>query len=78
MIHNDGKQNCSHVFVDEMKSMLSKSNWNHQKTDISIHGPMTLDVHSNFKLKDGEVFLKSRKNVLKKYQSKLEHNGGLL
>ncbi|XP_022303592.2 angiopoietin-1-like [Crassostrea virginica] len=45
---------------DEMKSMLSKSNWDHQKTDISIHGPMTLDVHSNFKLKDGEVFLKSR------------------
>nr|XP_022308164.1 angiopoietin-2-like [Crassostrea virginica] len=45
---------------DEMKSMLSKSNWDHQKTDISIHGPMTLDVHSNFKLKDGEAFLRSQ------------------
>ncbi|XP_078321652.1 ryncolin-4-like [Crassostrea virginica] len=45
---------------DEMKSMLSKSNWNHRKTDISIHGPMTLDLHSNFRLKDGELFLKSR------------------
>ena len=49
--------------VDEMKYILSKSNWDHQKTDISIHGPMTLDVHSNFKLKDGEVYLKSRKNI---------------
>ena len=53
------------MFVDEIKSMLSKSNWDHQKTDISIHGPMTPDVHSNFKMKDGQVFLKSRKNVLK-------------
>ena len=57
--------------VDEMKSMLSKSNWDHQKTDISIHGPLTLDVHSNFKMKDGEVFLKSRKNVLTKISNKV-------
>ena len=57
--------------VDEMKSMLSKSNWNHRKTDISIHGPMTLDLHSNFRLKDGELFLKSRKNT---YSLKMAFN----
>ncbi|XP_065939861.1 ficolin-2 isoform X3 [Magallana gigas] len=44
---------------DEMKSMLEKSNWDHQNTALSIHGPITLDVHSSFKLKKGQVFLKS-------------------
>eukprot|EP00105_Crassostrea_gigas_P012624 XP_011428675.1 PREDICTED: ryncolin-4 isoform X2 [Crassostrea gigas] len=45
---------------DEMKSMLEKSNWDHQDTALSIHGPMTLDIQSSFKLKKGQVFLKSR------------------
>ncbi|XP_065944249.1 uncharacterized protein [Magallana gigas] len=45
---------------DEIKSMLEKSNWDHQDTALSIHGPMTLDVQSSFKLKKGQVFLKSR------------------
>uniref|UniRef100_K1PHC4 Fibroleukin n=1 Tax=Magallana gigas TaxID=29159 RepID=K1PHC4_MAGGI len=45
---------------DEMKDMLRKSNWDHQNTALSIHGPMTLDVQSSFKLKKGQVFLKSR------------------
>uniref|UniRef100_K1QNY5 Ficolin-2 n=1 Tax=Magallana gigas TaxID=29159 RepID=K1QNY5_MAGGI len=45
---------------DEMKSMLEKSNWDHQDTALSIHGPMTLDLQSSFKLKEGQVFLKSR------------------
>ncbi|XP_065944972.1 angiopoietin-1-like isoform X1 [Magallana gigas] len=44
---------------DEMKTMLEKSNWDHQDTALSIHGPMTLDVQSSFKLKKGQVFLKS-------------------
>lgn len=45
---------------DEMKDMLRKSNWDHKNTALSIHGPMTLDVQSSFKLKKGQVFLKSR------------------
>lgn len=45
---------------DEMKSMLEKSDWDHQDTALSIHGPMTLDIQSSFKLKEGQVFLKSR------------------
>eukprot|EP00105_Crassostrea_gigas_P022645 XP_011442238.1 PREDICTED: ficolin-2-like [Crassostrea gigas] len=44
---------------DEIKSMLEKSDWDHQGTALSIHGPMTLDVQANFKLKKGQVFLKS-------------------
>nr|XP_034324450.1 uncharacterized protein LOC117689013 [Crassostrea gigas] len=44
---------------DEIKSMLEKSDWDHQGTALSIHGPMTLDVQSSFKLKKGQVFLKS-------------------
>uniref|UniRef100_A0A8W8I544 Fibrinogen C-terminal domain-containing protein n=1 Tax=Magallana gigas TaxID=29159 RepID=A0A8W8I544_MAGGI len=39
--------------------MLEKSDWDHQGTALSIHGPMTLDVQSNFKLKKGQVFLQS-------------------
>ncbi|XP_052698974.1 ryncolin-1-like [Crassostrea angulata] len=45
---------------DEMKDMLRKSNWDHKNTALSIHGPMTLDIQSSFKLKKGQVFLKSR------------------
>eukprot|EP00105_Crassostrea_gigas_P032087 XP_011454967.1 PREDICTED: fibroleukin [Crassostrea gigas] len=45
---------------DEMKSMLEKSDWDHKDTALSIHGPMTLDIQSSFKLKEGQVFLKSR------------------
>uniref|UniRef100_K1Q8U8 Tenascin-R n=1 Tax=Magallana gigas TaxID=29159 RepID=K1Q8U8_MAGGI len=45
---------------DEMKSMLEKSDWDHKDTTLSIHGPMTLDIQSSFKLKKGQVFLKSR------------------
>nr|XP_034324347.1 ryncolin-1-like [Crassostrea gigas] len=45
---------------DEMKDMLRKSNWDHQNTALSMHGPMTLDVQSSFRLKKGQVFLKSR------------------
>uniref|UniRef100_K1Q3B3 Fibroleukin n=1 Tax=Magallana gigas TaxID=29159 RepID=K1Q3B3_MAGGI len=47
---------------DGMKDMLQKSDWDHQDTALSIHGPMTLDVQSSFKLKKGQVFLKSRIN----------------
>ncbi|XP_065945225.1 fibroleukin-like [Magallana gigas] len=43
-----------------MKSMLEKSDWDHKDTALSIHGPMTLDIQSSFKLKEGQVFLKSR------------------
>uniref|UniRef100_A0A8W8P7D7 Fibrinogen C-terminal domain-containing protein n=1 Tax=Magallana gigas TaxID=29159 RepID=A0A8W8P7D7_MAGGI len=50
---------------DEMKSMLEKSNWDHQDTALSIHGPMTLDIQSSFKLKEGQVFLKSRVSTQK-------------
>ncbi|XP_062613792.1 fibrinogen C domain-containing protein 1-A-like, partial [Saccostrea cucullata] len=45
--------------TDEMKSMLRNSKWNHKNTTISIHGPMTLDIHSSYKLKEGQVFLRS-------------------
>ncbi|XP_078315449.1 ryncolin-1-like [Crassostrea virginica] len=45
---------------DQMKSMLMDSQWKHEKTDLSLKGPMTLDVHSKFKLKKGEIFIKSR------------------
>ncbi|XP_065944248.1 ryncolin-4-like [Magallana gigas] len=47
---------------DEMKSMLGKSDWDHQDTALSIHGPVTLDIHSSFKLKEGRLFLKSKFN----------------
>nr|XP_034326087.1 uncharacterized protein LOC105318285 [Crassostrea gigas] len=47
---------------DEMKEVLQKSDWGHQNTALSIHGPMTLDVQSSFKLKKGQLFLKSRIN----------------
>ncbi|XP_065943039.1 ryncolin-1-like [Magallana gigas] len=43
-----------------MKSMLDRSDWDHKETALSIHGPMTLDIQSSFKLKEGQVFLKSR------------------
>ncbi|XP_062569875.1 fibrinogen alpha chain-like [Saccostrea cucullata] len=45
--------------TDGMKAMLRKSKWDHKNTVISIHGPMTLDLKSSYKLKDGQVFLKS-------------------
>nr|XP_022329182.1 fibrinogen-like protein 1 isoform X2 [Crassostrea virginica] len=50
---------------DQMKSMLMDSQWKHEKTDLSLKGPMTLDVHSKFKLKKGEIFIKSRVAQLK-------------
>uniref|UniRef100_A0A8W8I600 Fibrinogen C-terminal domain-containing protein n=1 Tax=Magallana gigas TaxID=29159 RepID=A0A8W8I600_MAGGI len=43
-----------------MKEVLQKSDWGHQNTALSIHGPMTLDVQSSFKLKKGQLFLKSK------------------
>lgn len=46
----------------EMKSMLGKSDWDHKDTTLSIHGPMTLDIQSSFKLKKGQVFLNSKFN----------------
>ena len=49
------------VSSDQMKSMLMDSQWKHEKTDLSLKGPMTLDVHSKFKLRKGEIFIKSRK-----------------
>nr|XP_034324438.1 ryncolin-1 isoform X2 [Crassostrea gigas] len=54
---------------DEMKSMLEKSDWDHQDTALSIHGPMTLDVQSSFKLKKGHIFLNMLKSgVNRKYR----------
>ncbi|XP_061168856.1 fibrinogen alpha chain-like [Saccostrea echinata] len=45
--------------TDEMKAMLRKSKWDHKNTVISIHGPMTLNLQSSYKLRNGQVFLKS-------------------
>uniref|UniRef100_A0A8W8P3N2 Fibrinogen C-terminal domain-containing protein n=1 Tax=Magallana gigas TaxID=29159 RepID=A0A8W8P3N2_MAGGI len=49
---------------DEIKSMLGKSDWDHQDTALSIHGPVTLDIHSSFKLKKGRLFLNSRNDAI--------------
>ncbi|XP_062597634.1 ficolin-1-like [Saccostrea cucullata] len=46
--------------------MLRKTKWDHKNTVISIHGPMILDLKSSYKLKDGQVFLKS--HIKEKYK----------
>ncbi|XP_065945223.1 ficolin-2 isoform X2 [Magallana gigas] len=48
---------------DEMKSMLENSDWDHKDTALSIHGLMTLDIQSSFKLKKGHVFLNMLKSL---------------